>query len=100
MVYDGAGVEALPFEEGGARFGAKGTCCLRLDHVLPSKEQEEKGERPLARLVGLAVGPVQGMMEGEGRRRWRVVLTYADRSTLIYELGGEGAGESLESMVI
>ncbi|KAF2085746.1 hypothetical protein K490DRAFT_67343 [Saccharata proteae CBS 121410] len=83
---------------------------FRIDHVLPTAEQEVR-QRPRSQLVGVAVGPVQGLL-GESRagmgarRRWRVVLTWADGSVLCYELGkkaetvGGGGGMGLEGMMV
>ena len=81
---------------------------FRLDCILPTKDQEARGERPGVPLLGMAVGPIQGreMMaessgdggspDGRGReawraidgsRRYRLMLTYYDHSVLSYELG-------------
>lgn len=59
---------------------------MRLDHVLPTKEQEDRGERPSSWLVGVAVSPVQGHVGRRGARRWRLMLTYKDLTTLSYEI--------------
>lgn len=74
---------------------------FRLDHLLPFERQI--GELGLGeagnRLVGIAVGPVQGMLDqpegaemGErtrspGARRWRLMMTYDNHTVLSYELG-------------
>ncbi len=42
------------------RKGSKGPYGLRVDWILPFETQEKSGERPLAPLLGIAVGPVQG----------------------------------------
>lgn len=84
-------------EFGGAVMG------FRLDHLLPSPEDEKTyaihrdwGKQ----LIGLAVGPVQGMFDAEdasgeerhvGRRRWRLIMSYHDHTVLAYELGKYGA---------
>lgn len=76
---------------------------FRLDHLLPSIGRE--GETVLLeevwgrRLVGVAVGPVQGMLDqpedeerkersGErgGGRRWRLMMTFHDHTVYSYEL--------------
>jgi len=65
---------------------------FRMDWLLPTAEQEEKGERPETMLVGIAASPVQGMLGQweEGRpRKWRLLLTYADHSVLSYEISSE-----------
>jgi hypothetical protein len=61
----------------------------RVDWMLPTKEQEEQGDRPGFTLMGLAVSPIQGQL-GEPRdataRKWRLMLQYSDFSLLSYEL--------------
>ncbi|OJD31860.1 ribonucleotide reductase transcriptional regulator crt10 [Diplodia corticola] len=61
----------------------------RIDWILPFQDQEEEGSRPLAPLVGIATGPVQGMLgrQADYSRRWRLLMMYADNSVLSYELG-------------
>ena len=80
---------------------------MRLDWTLPFKSQEEKGERPNLPLIGIALGPLQGRfrtLEGaedeefywrkaEPVRRYRLMLTYFDRTVLSYELGREIPGQ-------
>ncbi|KAF2119167.1 hypothetical protein BDV96DRAFT_372352 [Lophiotrema nucula] len=87
---------------------------MKIEHVVPGAELETRMEHdehgfalaPLiyGRLVGFAVGPVQGMLDipadeieggkergrvdGEGKpRRWRLILMYQDHSVVTYELG-------------
>ncbi|KAI9728783.1 MAG: hypothetical protein M1828_002889 [Chrysothrix sp. TS-e1954] len=75
---------------------------LRLDWILPFSSQEQKGQRPLQQLVGIAVGPVQGR-EGdrvESPRKWRVLLTYRDRTTFAYEIGNDDGGTSAEVLLV
>jgi hypothetical protein len=65
---------------------------FRIDWLLPTAEQEEKGERPEMMLIGIAASPVQGMLGQweEGKpRKWRLLLTYADHSVLSYEISSE-----------
>jgi len=86
-----------------SRSNDKTICGFRLEHVLPLEKQRQSLEPLLKheRLLGLAVGPVQGMSdrpddeqsssvteeEGYGRvRRWRVLLLYSDYTMLSYEL--------------
>ena len=45
-----------------------GTAGFRVDWILPTKEQERKGLRPPAPLLGIAAGPVQGRQIGEQER--------------------------------
>ena len=69
---------------------------MRLDWVLPLASQEDRKERPMEVLVGIATAPLQGLDDdddgavgkarGEEKRRWRLVLTYADHTVLTYEL--------------
>jgi hypothetical protein len=71
---------------------------FRLEWLLPFKSQEERGERPLESfLVGLAAGPIQGMLRPpvEGvARRWRIMLTFRDHTVLNYEISRESGKES------
>ncbi|KAF2146064.1 uncharacterized protein K452DRAFT_355533 [Aplosporella prunicola CBS 121167] len=64
-------------------------CGCRVDHIVPFKHQEQARQRPETALVGVAVGPIQGMLgrHADYSRRWRLLLTYADNSILSYELG-------------
>ena len=78
---------------------------FRMDWLLPTAEQEEKGERPETMLIGIAASPVQGMFGKweEGKpRKWRLLLTYADHSVLSYEISSseddEGVGQSGKKM--
>ncbi|MCJ1286514.1 hypothetical protein MMC26_005860 [Xylographa opegraphella] len=76
------------------RQGPTNRCAFRLDWLLPFKSQENRGERPEAALLGIAVGPVQG--SGPEPRRWRLMLTYHDYSVLSYEIGrGEGRADEV-----
>ncbi|TID19944.1 F-actin-capping protein subunit alpha [Venturia nashicola] len=67
----------------------------RLDWMLPFKSQEDAGERPLAKLIGIATGPVQGTIaplrngvHGESLRH-RLMLHYSDHTILSYLLQKE-----------
>ncbi|KAF2736808.1 hypothetical protein EJ04DRAFT_575030 [Polyplosphaeria fusca] len=82
---------------------------FKLATVLPEKEVEQRwGFLAYVRLVGVAVGPVQGMLDGEwdawsGRmRRWRVLMMYQDHSVVCYELSRrrEKGGVNLEALVV
>jgi len=60
---------------------------MKLLTILPRAEQEEQDQRPLQPLVGLAVSPIQGHLQGERcRRTWRILLTYRDHTVLSYEV--------------
>ena len=72
------------------------------DWILPFKSQEDKGVRPEAPLMGVAVSPVQGQANsGEftdddgsspdagrrpGTRKYRIMLVYAEHTILCYEI--------------
>ena len=68
----------------------------RIEFILPLKSDEEKGWRPRKELMGMAVGPVQGCEESEGResprvgsrqpRRFRLLLVYGNHTILSYEI--------------
>ncbi|KAB2573135.1 Ribonucleotide reductase transcriptional regulator CRT10 [Lasiodiplodia theobromae] len=66
----------------------------RMDCILPFRDQEERGDRPLAPLAGIAAGPVQGMLgrQADYSRRWRLLMMYVDNSVLSYELGKSREG--------
>ena len=98
------GVLSMTWWEGGRQEGYK------IEAILPLREEEERGVRPRKALMGMAVGPVQGMEMGgrrsptieEGQyqpttgRRWRVVMFYCDHTVLSYEVSRrEGEGEVL-----
>lgn len=64
----------------------------RLDWMLPFKSQEDAGERPLAKLIGIATGPLQGNLgqwDGIKSRRYRLMLHYSDHTILSYLLQKE-----------
>lgn len=77
---------------------------FRVEHILPFKSQEDRGERPEVPLLGMAVGPMQGhglgdesldvcelkgsKGEDEGvDRRFRLLMVYYDHTVLSYEFG-------------
>ena len=89
---------------GTKRFKVTEKCAMRLDWIVPFASQENRKERPMELLVGVAVAPLQGgesrdeaATSSNGSRkpsdRWRMVLTYRDHSVLSYELwwGGDRA---------
>lgn len=75
---------------------------FHIDWILPFKSQEDKGVRPEAPLMGIAVSPVQGQANsGEftdddgsspdagrrlGTRKYRILLVYAEHTILCYEI--------------
>ena len=54
---------------------------MRLDHLLPTSDQERQGQRPTQVLVGLSAGPVFS-----DQHRWRIMLLYRDFTMLSYEI--------------
>lgn len=59
---------------------------MRLDHLLPTKEQERANCRPMQQLVGISASPIFGHGGEASRERWRVILLYRDNTVLAYEL--------------
>lgn len=59
---------------------------FRLDLILPLKKDED-AHRPNIPLAGLAVAPLQSAKKIEpGKRRYRLIMHYADHTVLSYEL--------------
>lgn len=52
---------------------------LRVDWVLPTKKQEKAGLRPPHALLGIAVGPIQGMMREDNNDEPEDEETFEDR---------------------
>ena len=77
-------------------------CAFRLDHILPTLDQEEAHQRPSFRsLIGIAAAPLQGVKSYGGQRsRWRLILTYSDCTLLSYELRRSNAGVEVDSLII
>ncbi|CZT18815.1 uncharacterized protein RCC_04659 [Ramularia collo-cygni] len=80
---------------------------MRVDAIVPFKEQEERGERPCMPLAGIAVGCIQGTEKLElGRRRWRLMMTYCDHTVLSFEIrrrgrtGGEEGEVGVQDIVV
>lgn len=81
---------------------------LRLEWILPFKEQEEDGQRPLCPLIGIAAGPMKGMQQSRraeistnSPRRWRLMLTWCDHTVLSYEIGAaSSSGIDCNSLLI
>ena len=75
---------------------------FHIDWILPFKSQEDKGVRPEAPLLGIAVSPVQGQANSGdvtdddgsnpdvGRRpctrKYRIMLVYSEHTVLCYEI--------------
>lgn len=79
------------------RLGQEGDYGLRVDWILPTRKQEEKGHRPLAQLLGLAVGPIQGRFPP---RQQRVVAEQMEENLLLRDRNTEGIDTSLDDDVI
>jgi hypothetical protein len=80
---------------------------LQLEQILPFSrfDRKEVWDVPHARLIGVAVGPVQGMFDnmieqedGQGPlcRRWRLMMYYIDHTVLSYEISRQRAAGSPE----
>lgn len=71
----------------------------RIEHILPFKSQEERGERPEMPLLGMAIGPVQGGGSDEMAGmsgRYRLLLIYYDHTVMSYEFGRDKGGSGYE----
>ncbi|KAF1844902.1 uncharacterized protein K460DRAFT_100437 [Cucurbitaria berberidis CBS 394.84] len=84
---------------------------FKLEYILPFRSRNEKVVSEVGvrgeRLVGVAVGPVQGMLDkpqdGEGAvdgeslaqsRRWRLLMYHTDHTVLSFEISRQRASES------
>jgi hypothetical protein len=86
---------------------------FHLEYVLPFANDDKRKIRDVegARLIGVAAGPVQGMLdepsgvedeEGRGNahikkprhRRWRLMMYFTDHTVLAFELGRLSQGET------
>ena len=81
---------------------ASAPCAFRLDHILPTRDQEDAKQRPSYRsLIGIAAAPLQGVKSFGGQRsRWRLILTYSDCTLLSYELRRSSVGIEIDSLII
>jgi hypothetical protein len=81
------------------------THSLVLEQILPFSRhnRNEVWDVPHARLIGVAVGPVQGMFDSTGdqedgrapqSRRWRLLMYYTDHTVLSYEVSKRRTTES------
>lgn len=73
---------------------------FRVDLIVPFKSQEDKGLRPLAPLLGMAVSPLPLDIAGKrklGSKAWRLILHYYDHTILTYELRKD---EELNGLVV
>lgn len=81
---------------------------FKIEAILPFKNEEDRGLRPTKPLMGMAVGPVQGMeralpgasprLWGEGERearRFRLLMMYCDHTVLSYEISRPEGGEDV-----
>lgn len=90
------------------RWEAQRQSGLKIEAILPFKDEEDKGVRPMEPLMGMAVGPVQGMeralpgasprvsggQKWEGRR-FRLLMMYCDDTVLSYEISRPEGGEDV-----
>ncbi|KAF2016712.1 hypothetical protein BU24DRAFT_451181 [Aaosphaeria arxii CBS 175.79] len=90
--------------EGG--WGEETVYGFRQEHILPLPEQQEDNVPPVSPMVGMAVGPVQGMLDGDGNgagdgegekeeedgRRWRLMMLFADHTVWSYEIARKREG--------
>lgn len=92
---------------------------FRVEHILPFRSQEDRGERPEVPLLGMAVGPMQGHGLGDenigvsgikwagdnnkgGDGRYRLLMIYYDHTVLSYEIGRrrEQSGYEVDNRVL
>ncbi len=74
---------------------------FKVETILPTKSEEDKGLRPMCPLLGVAASPV--FLEGSTRktdtplapRRYRIMLHYYDLRILSYELSRDSATDAL-----
>lgn len=98
------------FDENSFNIRSRGTCgteihdrplytyTMRMLCILPLNDQEERNQRPLQPLVGLATAPIHGHTSDKAMdtiKRWRIMLTYRDHTVLSYEIAGRNAQEVL-----
>ncbi len=87
------------------RWEARKQSGYRIECILPFSSEERKGVRPKRPLMGMAVGPVQGMgspLPGEsprvgakGMRRFRLLMVYCDHTVLSYEISRPEGDENV-----
>ncbi|KAG9197876.1 hypothetical protein G6514_000768 [Epicoccum nigrum] len=106
---------ANPQASGRPQFG------FQLEYILPFADRDGRKVWDVegARLIGVAAGPVQGMLDSEsgvggeggggglyeerrGKRRWRVLMYYTDHTVLAFELGRKrgGVDVDVEALVV
>jgi hypothetical protein len=79
------------------------TYSYQLEYLLPFHEGRDKEvwARATGRLIGVAVGPVQGMFDRSGEkeqgavrdRRWRLLMYHTDHTVLSFEISKRRVGE-------
>ncbi len=87
------------------RWEARKQSGYKIECILPFSSEERKGVRPKRPLMGMAVGPVQGMggpLPGEsprvgvtGMRRFRLLMVYCDHTMLSYEISRPEGDENV-----
>ena len=86
---------------------------FRIEHILPLKSQEERGDRPEWPLLGMAIGPVQDSgiagidgstgieKDKEVETRYRLILIYYDHTIISYEISrSNSSGYELDDRVV
>ncbi|KAK8200937.1 hypothetical protein M8818_006256 [Zalaria obscura] len=74
---------------------------FRIAHMLPRRNQELAGHRPMSPLHGIAVGPMQGTENlPDNKKRWRLMIMYQDHTVLSYEFGKSDHDLELREVMI
>ncbi|KAH3955744.1 hypothetical protein HBH53_007770 [Parastagonospora nodorum] len=73
---------------------------FELEYILPFNKRDENEVLtvPYRRMVGVAVGPVQGELgrdEGKRGRRWRLLMYFMDHSMMSYEVARKRGSEDV-----
>ena len=85
---------------------------FRIDWIVPFKSQEDRGVRPEAPLMGIAVSPIQGQGDQSeiadedgagadasrrlGTRKYRIMLVYSEHTILSYVIDRSTTGTGYE----
>jgi hypothetical protein len=90
--------------------GETGDFGFQLEYILPFRKGDENEivhpqADPKSRMVGVAVGPVQGELgdrRGMRDRRWRLMMYFTDHSMMSFELSRkrEGGDVGLGELVV
>lgn len=98
------------------RWAEKQQSAFKIEAIVPSMEEEIRGVRPGKPLMGMAVGPMQGLerpLPGEssrgfcdggrgrgGGRRFRLLMMYTDHTVLSYEIWREEEEEGVDDVLV